>query len=448
MDPPMEFEVTMADIAKTQRRPPPSADLCKRCQELPPAVTTRNEALCPACFTTYLRTKFTRHMEPFRVKPGTEVIRRKLLLATSFGVASTVLLDLLHWHRSLQLQRARRAEYDIIVVHIDETSVLGGDSNAATQRLDLLRKRYDQFEFRCVPLQQVYEGQSPEEQTDVPLEEDAEKEGSPIQRLRALLASLNSRASQMDIISLLRARLLLEVAQAAGCEVVLLADSMTRMAAMVLAEVTKGRGHALPWLISDGPTPYGTPLVRPLRDLSTNELSHYLTFASLWEFTTVPAPSPSTTTATATAKPPTAAKNQTIEEVMLRFFDDVSNTHLSANVVRTAAKLHFPDDHDRIQRLGLCDTCGLPMDEDPKLRLARARGLPTDVQASSNVDEPGEQAQAEAQVSGGVNELDEDARIYCLEPPPGQEGLKQRRCYACRRSTLDAGTVDWPVKNR
>ncbi|KAK6350097.1 cytoplasmic tRNA 2-thiolation protein 2 [Orbilia brochopaga] len=440
MDQPMEFEVTMADIAKSSAD---AADaLCRRCRAVPPAVTIRTEPLCAACFTTYLRTKFTRHMEPFRVKPGTEINRRRLLLALSFGVASTALLDILHWHRSLQLQRARRAEYDVLVVHIDESAVASSSTGAVDAQLEKLRGQYEQFEFRSIPLHHIYElptaiGDTLPDEIAAELEQNGDGESTnadanPLSRLRALLSRLNSRASQVDVIAILRARLLAELAKINGCEAVMLGDSMTRMAAMVLAEVTKGRGHSLPWLISDGPTPYGPSLVRPLRDLTTSELNHYLSFTDIAHLSNATSSAP---------KPPVAAKNQTIDEIMIRFFDDVSNNHLTANVVRTAAKLHFADDEDRVQRLGLCEICGLPMDENPKLRVARARGHDVSSSNSSNGISNGDS-------NGNGSIYDADARIYCLEPSPGEEGMKQRRCYGCRRTTQGAGKVDWPVDNR
>ncbi|KAF3910938.1 hypothetical protein ABW20_dc0110070 [Dactylellina cionopaga] len=436
----MEFEVTMADIAKKPKRVAP--DLCIRCKQNPPAITMRSEAICQVCFVSYVRTKFTRHMEPYRVKPGTENQRRKIMLATSFGMCSTALLDLLHWHQALQLARARRAEYDVYVVHVDESALIGGgedEGKAIEGHLQKLRGQYSRFEFMSVPLECIYEfGNVAVDELvstagDLSLDQESAAESSKPppstsqERLRALLSSLNSRASQMDIASILRTRLLVEIATKNSFEAVFFADSMTKMAAMVLAEVTKGRGHALPWLISDGPTPYGKPaIVRPIRDVAKNEILEFVTFSSLWPFSTI-----SKETASSPPKPVANGKNQTIDDVMGKFFEDVSNSHLSANVVKTAGKLEFKDDRDRVERLGLCDICGLPMDEDPK---ARARRLAAEKEGDEN--------------KTGDKFLDADARIYCLEPPEGEEGLKERRCYGCRRSTLGAGKIQWPLSNK
>ncbi|KAF3084105.1 cytoplasmic tRNA 2-thiolation protein 2 [Orbilia oligospora] len=451
----MEFEVTMADIAKLPRKA--AQNLCKRCNLNPPEITMRHEALCRDCFQIYIRTKFTRHMEPYRVKKHSQTTK-KLLLATSLGVSSTVLLDTLHWHRALQVERARRSEYDVYVVHIDETAVTGDtstntsstDANTITtdQCLEKLKERYTQFEFIKVPLEEIYTisgSTTPVDEiisTTSELSIDSTTSSSsssssssissesqpPRSKLRTLLSSLNSRASQMDLINILRTRLIIELAKQRDCEAIFFADSMTKMAAMVLAEVTKGRGHALPWLISDGPTPYGSAkIVRPFRELSKSEIISYTSFTSLWPYSII-----SQETATSPQKPPIKAKNQTIDEIMLKFFDDVSNAHLSTNVVKTAAKLEFADDRDRVERLGLCEICGLPMDEDPRVRKLR-----------SVVRVDGEGGEGSSSGGSGNDSIvgDADARIYCLEPPEGEEGLKERRCYGCRRSTLGAAAA-------
>ncbi|KAF3158003.1 cytoplasmic tRNA 2-thiolation protein 2 [Orbilia oligospora] len=462
----MEFEVTMADIAKLPRKA--AQNLCKRCNLNPPEITMRHEALCRDCFQIYIRTKFTRHMEPYRVKKHSQTTK-KLLLATSLGVSSTVLLDTLHWHRALQVERARRSEYDVYVVHIDETAVTGdvstntsssstdADTTTTDQCLEKLKERYTQFEFIKVPLEEIYtiSGSTATATTlvdeiisttsEISIDPTTTSSSSsaaallesqpPRSKLRTLLSSLNSRASQMDLINILRTRLIIELAKQRDCEAIFFADSMTKMAAMVLAEVTKGRGHALPWLISDGPTPYGpAKIVRPFRELSKSEIISYTTFTSLWPYSII-----SQETATSPQKPPIKAKNQTIDEIMLKFFDDVSNAHLSTNVVKTAAKLEFADDRDRIERLGLCEICGLPMDEDPRVRRLR-----------SVIRADGEGGEGSSSGGSGNGSIvgDADARIYCLEPPAGEEGLKERRCYGCRRSTLGAGKIDWPVNNR
>ncbi|KAK6351153.1 cytoplasmic tRNA 2-thiolation protein 2, variant 2 [Orbilia javanica] len=271
----MEFEITMADIANRPR--PAAQNLCKRCKVNPPDITMRHEAICWTCFQIYIRTKFTRHMEPYKVKKG-NLSTKKLLLATSLGVSSTVLLDTLYWHRSLQIERAKRSKYDVCVVHIDETAVTGNATNttpdtAATttsvdECIEKLKENYPQFEFIRVPLEEIYtiSGNTTVEEiasTAAGLTLDSTStspsSSTPLTKLCTLLSSLNSRASQMDLINILRTRLLVEIAKQRNCEAIFFGDTMTKMAAMVLAEVTKGRGHALPWLISDGPTPYGTP---------------------------------------------------------------------------------------------------------------------------------------------------------------------------------------------
>ena len=54
------------------------------------------------------------------------------------------------------------------------------------------------------------------------------------------------RTGREDLVRHLRTRLLLQAAQAAGCNKLLLGDTGTRVAAQVIAAAAKGRGYALP----------------------------------------------------------------------------------------------------------------------------------------------------------------------------------------------------------
>lgn len=234
-------------------------------------VSDRSNKSCRDCHIVYVRGKSMRHLEPFRVKRGTEINRRRIMVATSYGKSSTTVLELLHWHRLEQLRRARRAEYDVFVVHVDERAL--GVQSAPEQVVEEMKAAYDQFEYQTVPLQDIYQFEeaidsvsqpggldhAPPELPPAGTDEPTQDQSPELQKLSNLLTSLTSKSSQADMISILRTRLIIEIAKKENCEAILFGDSLTRVAQMVLAEVTKGRGHAIPWLISDGPTPYGMP---------------------------------------------------------------------------------------------------------------------------------------------------------------------------------------------
>lgn len=84
------------------------------------------------------------------------------------------------------------------------------------------------------------------------------KEGDKTARLQRLFSALPSPTSRMDLLSILRTRLIVEVAKSRGCEAVLWGDTTTKLAEKTLAETAKGRGFSLPWVMRDGESPYGT----------------------------------------------------------------------------------------------------------------------------------------------------------------------------------------------
>ena len=61
-----------------------------------------------------------------------------------------------------------------------------------------------------------------------------------------LLQAVPDPTGREDLVRHLRTRLLLQAAQAAGCNKLLLGDTGTRVATQVIAAAAKGRGYALP----------------------------------------------------------------------------------------------------------------------------------------------------------------------------------------------------------
>lgn len=75
--------------------------------------------------------------------------------------------------------------------------------------------------------------------------------------VRSLLGALASPTSRTDVLAVLRARLVVEIAKREGCEGVLWGDTTTRLAEKTLGETAKGRGFSIPWRTADGDSPFG-----------------------------------------------------------------------------------------------------------------------------------------------------------------------------------------------
>jgi len=244
-----------------------------------------------------------------------------------------------------------------------------------------------------------------------------------VDNVRNLISSLPSRNSQMDIIELLRTRLLIEYAKKENCEAVFFGHTTTRLAEKILSETAKGRGRSIPWLVADGPSPYGEHYFQhldgvpanyhtgltiqyPLRDVHKKELDSYVNISGL---ETLCISSKDT-------KTPISSRNQSIDELISQYFIGVDENFPSviANVVRTAGKLITTNTNTTTEH---CSVCDLPKDVD---------------------------------VQGWIKDEDQDDRLWSMTPidlsvTPTDQRIQEKMCYGCRRTTLSANNLQWPL---
>lgn len=265
--------------------------LCQKCQENEATLIARLEAVCrykvyyhfltnfphdtdrwlvhvdnSDCFQNYVRAKFAKRMGSYRVLQGTKDQKtRKMLLGLSYGPSSTTLLTFLDRHVQAQIDKTGREGYQVIVAYIDCRCI--DNSRPSPSNLQILQQRYPKFQYVAIGLENIYKYKHAmnDEFTRNEVLKDATKQAGNgqdtelqyVNSLRDLISSLPSRNSQMDVIELLRTRLLIEFAKKEDCEAVFFGHTTTRLAEKILSETAKGRGRSIPWLVADGPSPYG-----------------------------------------------------------------------------------------------------------------------------------------------------------------------------------------------
>lgn len=212
----------------------------------------------------------------------------------------------------------------------------------------------------------------------------------------------------MDILHILRTRLVTSLARRHSCDAVLWGDSTTRLAEKALAETAKGRGFSLPWQTEDGDSPYGVEILYPLRDILKKEIATYVT---------LDLPTPLAPLCVGYVREPKyapAGKGITVDELMTQYFTVVEGQYPSivANVVRTVGKLVTEDGVVRLER---CRICGLPKD-------GGSGGL---VLAADARD---------GRKSGGRGE---DRKT--------NKPTESNMCYGCARSVHGAEPYEWPL---
>lgn len=296
-------------------------------------------------------------MEKFRTRFATAGQERVLLLPLSMGISSLALLHCLDEQLKRQIENTGRTGFALQVLHVDMTAVVPEGPSATD--LDAIKERYSTHTYTTIPISSVMEVEDVQDllkQYGIDTPESALAntgiETTNTQSLHTLLQAIPTATARADVIQILLHKLIVDFAKADACEAILWGDSTTRLAEKTLAETAKGRGFALAWLVSDGPSPYEIDFYYPMRDLLKKEIHTYATYTNP-PLTPLVAPE-------APLETVVSAKHSTIDGLMRNYFDAVEKNYPSivANVVRTTAKFAAPD-----VRAGdaSCSLCGLPL---------------------------------------------------------------------------------------
>ncbi|KAL9100385.1 MAG: hypothetical protein Q9163_004228 [Psora crenata] len=270
-----------------------------------------------------------------------------ILVPLSFGVSSISLLHVLDSQLKYRQEQGRPAGYNVHLLHIDQSSILG---NAVHQgKIDAVRRRFPSFRFATVVLEACFDyGIGLDLLVDQKAGSMAQGTSGNIPRLKYVLSAASSQTSEADIVEIIRRRLIAAFAQKSGCYGILYGDTTTRLAEKTLSEIAKGRGGSLPWLTTDGITRDGVHRSYPMRDLLKKELNIY---ASITE--------PPLTPLTIESGPlneVVSSKEKTIGGLLGQFFESIEETYPSvvANVVRTLSKLKVAPIDDIVPLCGCC----------------------------------------------------------------------------------------------
>lgn len=302
------------------------------------------------CFMKFLTTKVLKRLETNKLRGGYKGPQKTLLLPVSFGVSSISLLQVLDQHLRNRTDQGRHAGYALHILFVDQSVAL--EQGPLHTLLSSLGGRYPTHKYTAIPLEDCFDygidmdylvahntsvvGRTVVDKTDC---------------LRRTLSSLPSATSRLDIVEILRRRLIMAFARRHACDSILFGDSTTRLAEKTFSETAKGRGIALPWLTADGSSSEGIRCTYPLRDVLKKELSAY---ASLVSPPLLPL----------IFDPPTkisiSSHNTTIDGLMSQYFESVEQNYPSivANVVRTSGRLVAPLISDESKK---CSACANPI---------------------------------------------------------------------------------------
>lgn len=248
---------------------------CSRCES--GAITkSRGEFFCADCYTDFINRKIRAHLSFFRVNNDDPESIPIIVIPVNFHASSLALVDLLHKMRQGQIEKHHGMYgFNIKCVYIGEKRA---------------------WPWPSIPLEII------------PLETFSEP--------------LPNRSAEHDINNILIRKQILKYAKDTKGYTAF-GYSMTRISELTLSETVKGRGAAIPSLVS--PNLHSDKIVYPLRDIMANELVKYCEMHGLAEHI-IPA-----------EELPKVTKFQSIDEIVSCYFKDVQKNFPS--VVSTVSKI-------------------------------------------------------------------------------------------------------------
>ncbi|KAK9468370.1 hypothetical protein V1512DRAFT_289864 [Lipomyces arxii] len=331
---------------------------CCRCKKQDAVYISRKEPFCKECFVRFVRGKQRKQMADYKVTyaPASSTVLKepKVLLALSLSESSLALFEMLVvlLHEQREMHR-NHSGFDLTVIHINQSSVYP-HTTPPSEIMSIIQTQYsDVCTALNVPIDTFFDKSPPIHQFSHDKIDDYAFSSTPLSdavpTVKSVLDGVRDRSSKLDLIEVMRERIIYDYAKELNCSTVLWGDSMTRLAEKTLTLTSKGRGLVIPHLLSDG-VRNGVYNLTPLRDILREELVEYVRLAELSHLVTK------------SSEPvPSILRMMTIDTILSNYFTDISEGFPSivSTVVRTAAKLA-----DNVSDTGMvCAICGDPCDD-------------------------------------------------------------------------------------
>lgn len=387
---------------------------CTRCKTERAVLLSRKEHFCSKCFVWFMRGKQRKLMmdERFKVRYGQaddRTPKQKVLLPWSYGVSSTVLIDMV----ALMLQEQNQTHngkqgFELVVLH------LSSDDLKIPEVVSLLQKYHPvKIEFRTVDVDTY--SQRPQE--TILVESDFRVSAAPgEQKPVSEMLRGSTRAVSHDLMAIIHKELILDFALQEGCQAIIYGHSLTRLATEVISLTVLGRGSAISSEIHDRTVTHkGTDIqvIYPLRDIFQAEVVAVLKLRDLQEFVT------------SHELEVQNAKTATVQDLTARYFrhlDATGYASTASTVTRTAEKLSTPKEPE----VGNCRICLSPVYHVPQTWL---KNITVSLAAPLTSTEEEEFAKLKPAVA---------------ERASGESALL---CYGCTVTVSSVDSINWPSRS-
>ncbi|XP_050095156.1 cytoplasmic tRNA 2-thiolation protein 2 [Anopheles aquasalis] len=247
-------------------------ELCRKCNvEQAVLKLDHKEPQCRMCFLNYVRHKFRASLG------SSKIVRRgsRVLIILTGTPENVALLDMVRF--GLEQDAFKQLRIEPVLMFVDD-DFLSKTAPERKEKLAILQDILRQFNF---PAHYTVSGSTkvmefPFDSAFTPPESFALDET----RLKEIINGTRSVTSKQDLLEQVRKQTYQAVARSLNCNYVFLSDIGIDLAKTLLSHVALGRGCSIAQDVAFCDDRYGTvKLIRPIRDLNPDEITHYLKLA-------------------------------------------------------------------------------------------------------------------------------------------------------------------------
>lgn len=335
--------------------------------------------------------------------------QQKVLLPWSYGVSSTVLIDMV----ALMLQEQNQTHngkqgFELVILHLSSGDLETPDVARLLQKYHPVK-----IQLRTVDV----DSYSRRPQETFLVEPDFRVSAAPGDQRHVLeMMRGSTRAVSHDLMAIIHKELILDFALQEGCQTVIYGHSLTRLATEVISLTVLGRGSAISSEIHDRTVTHkgnDIQVIYPLRDIFHAEVVAVLKLRELQDFVT------------SHLLEVQNAKTATVQDLTARYFrhlDATGYASTASTVTRTAEKLSSPKEPE----VGKCRICSSPVYHVPQAWL---KNITVSLAAPLTSTEEEEFAKL---------------RPSAPERASGESALL---CYGCTVTVSSIESINWPIRS-
>lgn len=362
---------------------------CKKCDNSGTILLRKRDLYCSVCFVTNVNHKFRASIGKTRILSPNE----RVLICLSGGLASTVLLDLVH--NGVTLTNHKKLWITPVFIHVldlmdndDDDDMIAKSivEQCKNHKFDIHLCRISDYILKTKNISNI--------------NEICQKDVIAETQLKNLLNNMPS-STRNDYLIKIKRELFIWYAEELNCSHIFTAETTSTLAVNLISNLTLGRGSQVQHDVGFCDSRNQVKILRPMKDITQEELQHYIQISKL-----------------APVKLKVNQENS-LQSVIQIFIDDLQENFQStiSTVCKTAEKIGSQDENEHNMKCILCES-GIT-EAEAKLSALEATNY-----------------------SRTVNQTDNTEKISLSMFPHVNKHL----CYACSKNYLEMDPKTVPIR--